>query len=86
MHKTYLLWPLCAFQRRQTSLTIEIVLLLCYFKESRQNSTVEEDSEGDNDSEEFYYGGQVSSPCPSNTHSQQLAVAMYVRWNSVFVI
>lgn len=31
---------------------------------------MEEDSEGDNDSEEFYYGGQVSTPGPSNTHSQ----------------
>uniref|UniRef100_A0A8D0G855 Poly [ADP-ribose] polymerase n=1 Tax=Sphenodon punctatus TaxID=8508 RepID=A0A8D0G855_SPHPU len=27
-------------------------------EESRHNSAVEEDSEGDNDSEEFYYGGQ----------------------------
>lgn len=56
------------FKRRQTSLTIKIVFLL-YFKESRQNSTVEEDSEGDNDSEEFYYGGQVSTPDPPNIHS-----------------
>ncbi|KAK1213491.1 PARP8 ribosyltransferase, partial [Pygoscelis papua] len=28
-------------------------------EESQHNSTVEEDSEGDNDSEEFYYGGQL---------------------------
>lgn len=50
--------------RRQTRLTTEVVSLLCSFKESRQSSTVEEDSEGDNDSEEFYYGGQVGARGP----------------------
>lgn len=29
-------------------------------QESRHGTVVEEDSEGDNDSEEFYYGGQVN--------------------------
>ena len=54
----------------KTSLTIKIVFLLYYFKESRQNSTVEEDSEGDNDSEEFYYGVQVSTWGSPDTHSK----------------
>ena len=49
--------------------TIKIVFLPYYFKESRQNSTVEEDSEGDNDSEEFYYGGQVSTRGSPDTRS-----------------
>ena len=51
-------------------MTIKIVFLLYYFKESRQNSTVEEDSEGDNDSEEFYYGGQVSTRGSPDTRSK----------------
>lgn len=49
-------------KRKQISYTVKTVFLFYYSKESRQNSTVEEDSEGDNDSEEFYYGGQVSKP------------------------
>ncbi|XP_023066332.1 protein mono-ADP-ribosyltransferase PARP8 isoform X3 [Piliocolobus tephrosceles] len=39
-------------------------------EESRQNSTVEEDSEGDNDSEEFYYGGQVNYDGELHKHPQ----------------
>lgn len=60
-----------SFQKKANwFLNIDIVFLLYHFKESRQNSTVEEDSEGDNDSEEFYYGGQVSTPGSPNIHVQ----------------
>lgn len=60
---------LLCFQKLAISLTIKIVFYC--FKESRQNSTVEEDSEGDNDSEEFYYGGQVSTSVPPNIYLQR---------------
>uniref|UniRef100_G3ULJ8 Poly [ADP-ribose] polymerase n=1 Tax=Loxodonta africana TaxID=9785 RepID=G3ULJ8_LOXAF len=48
-------------------------------KESRQNSTVEEDSEGDNDSEEFYYGGQVNYDGELRKHPQLEADLSAVR-------
>ncbi|KAM5264816.1 protein mono-ADP-ribosyltransferase PARP8 isoform 2-T2 [Ctenodactylus gundi] len=48
-------------------------------EESRQNSTVEEDSEGDNDSEEFYYGGQVSYDGELHKHPQLEADLSAVR-------
>lgn len=48
-------------------------------EESRQNSTVEEDSEGDNDSEEFYYGGQVSYDGELRKHPQLEADLSAVR-------
>ncbi|XP_038621704.1 protein mono-ADP-ribosyltransferase PARP8 isoform X1 [Tachyglossus aculeatus] len=48
-------------------------------EESRQNSTVEEDSEGDNDSEEFYYGGQVNYDGELHKHPQLEADLMAVR-------
>ncbi|XP_009864899.1 PREDICTED: poly [ADP-ribose] polymerase 8-like, partial [Apaloderma vittatum] len=48
-------------------------------EESRQNSTVEEDSEGDNDSEEFYYGGQVSYDGELHKHPQLEADLTAVR-------
>ncbi|XP_008587318.1 PREDICTED: poly [ADP-ribose] polymerase 8 [Galeopterus variegatus] len=48
-------------------------------EESRQNSTVEEDSEGDNDSEEFYYGGQVNYDGELHKHPQLEADLSAVR-------
>ncbi|XP_069736368.1 protein mono-ADP-ribosyltransferase PARP8 isoform X2 [Phaenicophaeus curvirostris] len=48
-------------------------------EESRHNSTVEEDSEGDNDSEEFYYGGQVSYDGELHKHPQLEADLTAVR-------
>ncbi|XP_045427217.1 protein mono-ADP-ribosyltransferase PARP8 isoform X2 [Pipistrellus kuhlii] len=48
-------------------------------EESRQNSAVEEDSEGDNDSEEFYYGGQVSFDGELRKHPQLEADLSAVR-------
>lgn len=52
----------------------------CYYflfvflnKESRHNSAVEEDSEGDNDSEEFYYGGQVRMNISNKFKAKYLA-------------
>ncbi|XP_007518969.1 protein mono-ADP-ribosyltransferase PARP8 isoform X2 [Erinaceus europaeus] len=48
-------------------------------QESRQNSTVEEDSEGDNDSEEFYYGGQVNYDGELHKHPQLEADLSAVR-------
>ncbi|XP_056680907.1 protein mono-ADP-ribosyltransferase PARP8 isoform X3 [Monodelphis domestica] len=48
-------------------------------EESRQNSTVEEDSEGDNDSEEFYYGGQVNYDGELHKHPQLEADLTAVR-------
>uniref|UniRef100_G3SU39 Poly [ADP-ribose] polymerase n=1 Tax=Loxodonta africana TaxID=9785 RepID=G3SU39_LOXAF len=48
-------------------------------EESRQNSTVEEDSEGDNDSEEFYYGGQVNYDGELRKHPQLEADLSAVR-------
>ncbi|MBZ3876433.1 Poly [ADP-ribose] polymerase 8 [Sciurus carolinensis] len=48
-------------------------------KESRQNSTVEDDSEGDNDSEEFYYGGQVNYDGELHKHPQLEADLSAVR-------
>ncbi|XP_030323102.1 protein mono-ADP-ribosyltransferase PARP8 isoform X2 [Calypte anna] len=48
-------------------------------EESRHNSTVEEDSEGDNDSEEFYYGGQVSYDGELHKHPQLEADLIAVR-------
>nr|XP_055110287.1 protein mono-ADP-ribosyltransferase PARP8 isoform X2 [Symphalangus syndactylus] len=48
-------------------------------EESRQNSTVEEDSEGDNDSEEFYYGGQVNYDGELYKHPQLEADLSAVR-------
>ncbi|XP_069897248.1 protein mono-ADP-ribosyltransferase PARP8 isoform X1 [Dipodomys merriami] len=48
-------------------------------EESRQNSTVEEDSEGDNDSEEFYYGGQVNYDGELHKHPQLEADLLAVR-------
>ncbi|KAG8456648.1 hypothetical protein GDO86_002432, partial [Hymenochirus boettgeri] len=39
-------------------------------EESRHSSAVEEDSEGDNDSEEFYYGGQVNYDGELHKHPQ----------------
>ncbi|EGV96795.1 Poly [ADP-ribose] polymerase 8 [Cricetulus griseus] len=50
-----------------------------HLKESRQNSTVEEDSEGDNDSEEFYYGGQVNYDGELHKHPQLEADLSAVR-------
>ncbi|XP_054040382.1 protein mono-ADP-ribosyltransferase PARP8-like isoform X2 [Rissa tridactyla] len=46
---------------------------------SQHNSTVEEDSEGDNDSEEFYYGGQVSYDGELHKHPQLEADLTAVR-------
>uniref|UniRef100_A0A8C6JYR3 Uncharacterized protein n=1 Tax=Melopsittacus undulatus TaxID=13146 RepID=A0A8C6JYR3_MELUD len=46
---------------------------------SRHNSTVEEDSEGDNDSEEFYYGGQVNYDGELHKHPQLEADLTAVR-------
>ncbi|XP_049649538.1 protein mono-ADP-ribosyltransferase PARP8-like isoform X2 [Accipiter gentilis] len=48
-------------------------------EESQHNSTVEEDSEGDNDSEEFYYGGQVSYDGELHKHPQLEADLTAVR-------
>uniref|UniRef100_A0A8C0V3P8 Poly [ADP-ribose] polymerase n=1 Tax=Cyanistes caeruleus TaxID=156563 RepID=A0A8C0V3P8_CYACU len=48
-------------------------------EESRHSSTVEEDSEGDNDSEEFYYGGQVSYDGELHKHPQLEADLTAVR-------
>ncbi|XP_074850397.1 protein mono-ADP-ribosyltransferase PARP8 isoform X2 [Carettochelys insculpta] len=48
-------------------------------EESRHNSAVEEDSEGDNDSEEFYYGGQVSYDGELHKHPQLEADLTAVR-------
>ncbi|XP_036164580.1 protein mono-ADP-ribosyltransferase PARP8 isoform X3 [Myotis myotis] len=48
-------------------------------EESRQNSAVEEDSEGDNDSEEFYYGGQVNYDGELHKHPQLEADLSAVR-------
>uniref|UniRef100_A0A8C6D1V5 Poly [ADP-ribose] polymerase n=1 Tax=Moschus moschiferus TaxID=68415 RepID=A0A8C6D1V5_MOSMO len=48
-------------------------------EDSRQNSTVEEDSEGDNDSEEFYYGGQVNYDGELHKHPQLEADLSAVR-------
>ncbi|XP_053513176.1 protein mono-ADP-ribosyltransferase PARP8 isoform X1 [Artibeus jamaicensis] len=48
-------------------------------EESRQSSTVEEDSEGDNDSEEFYYGGQVNYDGELHKHPQLEADLSAVR-------
>ncbi|XP_071658158.1 protein mono-ADP-ribosyltransferase PARP8 isoform X2 [Patagioenas fasciata] len=48
-------------------------------EESRYNSTVEDDSEGDNDSEEFYYGGQVSYDGELHKHPQLEADLTAVR-------
>ncbi|KAJ7427162.1 Poly [ADP-ribose] polymerase 8 [Willisornis vidua] len=48
-------------------------------QESWHNSTVEEDSEGDNDSEEFYYGGQVSYDGELHKHPQLEADLTAVR-------
>ncbi|XP_040399197.1 protein mono-ADP-ribosyltransferase PARP8-like isoform X1 [Cygnus olor] len=47
--------------------------------ESQHNSTAEEDSEGDNDSEEFYYGGQVSYDGELHKHPQLEADLTAVR-------
>uniref|UniRef100_A0A8C0BIR6 Uncharacterized protein n=1 Tax=Buteo japonicus TaxID=224669 RepID=A0A8C0BIR6_9AVES len=54
-------------------------VLLGTINESRHNSTVEEDSEGDNDSEEFYYGGQVSYDGELHKHPQLEADLTAVR-------
>ncbi|XP_031413097.1 protein mono-ADP-ribosyltransferase PARP8-like [Meleagris gallopavo] len=48
-------------------------------EESQHNSTLEEDSEGDNDSEEFYYGGQVSYDGELHKHPQLEADLIAVR-------
>ncbi|XP_077203202.1 protein mono-ADP-ribosyltransferase PARP8 isoform X2 [Paroedura picta] len=48
-------------------------------EESRHSSAVEEDSEGDNDSEEFYYGGQVSYDGELHKHPQLEADLAAVR-------
>ncbi|XP_074021354.1 protein mono-ADP-ribosyltransferase PARP8 isoform X1 [Numenius arquata] len=48
-------------------------------EESQHNSTVEEDSEGDNDSEEFYYGGQVNYDGELHKHPQLEADLTAVR-------
>ncbi|XP_018419956.1 PREDICTED: poly [ADP-ribose] polymerase 8 isoform X1 [Nanorana parkeri] len=48
-------------------------------EESRHGSAVEEDSEGDNDSEEFYYGGQVSYDGELHKHPQLEADLAAVR-------
>ncbi|XP_033019911.1 protein mono-ADP-ribosyltransferase PARP8 isoform X3 [Lacerta agilis] len=48
-------------------------------QESRHSSAVEEDSEGDNDSEEFYYGGQVSYDGELHKHPQLEADLAAVR-------
>uniref|UniRef100_A0A8B9R6T1 Poly(ADP-ribose) polymerase family member 8 n=1 Tax=Anas platyrhynchos TaxID=8839 RepID=A0A8B9R6T1_ANAPL len=48
-------------------------------EESQHNSTLEEDSEGDNDSEEFYYGGQVSYDGELHKHPQLEADLTAVR-------
>ncbi|KAM6037357.1 protein mono-ADP-ribosyltransferase PARP8-like isoform 1-T1 [Chlamydotis macqueenii] len=48
-------------------------------EESQHNSTVEDDSEGDNDSEEFYYGGQVSYDGELHKHPQLEADLTAVR-------
>lgn len=48
-------------------------------EESRLCSAVEEDSEGDNDSEEFYYGGQVSFDGELHKHPQLEADLASVR-------
>ncbi|XP_078531178.1 protein mono-ADP-ribosyltransferase PARP8 [Lissotriton helveticus] len=48
-------------------------------EESRHCSAVEEDSEGDNDSEEFYYGGQVSFDGELHKHPQLEADLASVR-------
>ncbi|KAM8961683.1 protein mono-ADP-ribosyltransferase PARP8 isoform 2-T2 [Pelodytes ibericus] len=48
-------------------------------EESRHGSAVDEDSEGDNDSEEFYYGGQVSYDGELHKHPQLEADLAAVR-------
>ncbi|KAM6293976.1 protein mono-ADP-ribosyltransferase PARP8-like isoform 1-T1 [Aegotheles albertisi] len=48
-------------------------------EESQHNSTVEDDSEGDNDSEECYYGGQVSYDGELHKHPQLEADLTAVR-------
>ncbi|XP_029140677.1 protein mono-ADP-ribosyltransferase PARP8 [Protobothrops mucrosquamatus] len=48
-------------------------------EESRHSNVVEEDSEGDNDSEEFYYGGQVSYDGELHKHPQLEADLAAVR-------
>ncbi|XP_040396721.1 protein mono-ADP-ribosyltransferase PARP8 isoform X3 [Cygnus olor] len=48
-------------------------------EESQHSSTLEEDSEGDNDSEEFYYGGQVSYDGELHKHPQLEADLTAVR-------
>nr|XP_048705313.1 protein mono-ADP-ribosyltransferase PARP8 isoform X3 [Caretta caretta] len=48
-------------------------------EDSRHNSAVEEDSEGDNDSEEFYYGGQVNYDGELHKHPQLEADLTAVR-------
>uniref|UniRef100_F6YMQ2 Poly [ADP-ribose] polymerase n=1 Tax=Xenopus tropicalis TaxID=8364 RepID=F6YMQ2_XENTR len=48
-------------------------------EESRHSSALEEDSEGDNDSEEFYYGGQVSYDGELHKHPQLEADLAAVR-------
>ncbi|XP_026522268.1 poly [ADP-ribose] polymerase 8 isoform X1 [Notechis scutatus] len=48
-------------------------------EESRHGTVVEEDSEGDNDSEEFYYGGQVSYDGELHKHPQLEADLAAVR-------
>ncbi|XP_027524356.1 poly [ADP-ribose] polymerase 8-like isoform X1 [Corapipo altera] len=48
-------------------------------EEPQHNITVEEDSEGDNDSEEFYYGGQVSYDGDLHKHPQLEADLTAVR-------
>ncbi|XP_027564591.1 poly [ADP-ribose] polymerase 8-like isoform X2 [Neopelma chrysocephalum] len=48
-------------------------------EEPQHNITVDEDSEGDNDSEEFYYGGQVSYDGDLHKHPQLEADLTAVR-------
>ncbi|KAM9328924.1 protein mono-ADP-ribosyltransferase PARP8 isoform 2-T2 [Gastrophryne carolinensis] len=48
-------------------------------EESRHSGALEEDSEGDNDSEEFYYGGQVSYDGELHKHPQLEADLAAVR-------
>ncbi|KAG2466554.1 PARP8 polymerase, partial [Polypterus senegalus] len=48
-------------------------------QDSRLNSAIEEDSEGDNDSEEFYYGGQVNYDGELHKHPQLEADLAAVR-------
>uniref|UniRef100_A0A8C4XJN2 PARP8 polymerase n=1 Tax=Falco tinnunculus TaxID=100819 RepID=A0A8C4XJN2_FALTI len=48
-------------------------------EESQHTTTVEDDSEGDNDSEEFYYGGQVSYDGELHKHPQLEADLTAVR-------